>query len=64
MLSNELFDVYCSYKEAKEIWESVILKYMAKDARRQKFVIRNYYRWEIMNDKDIRVQINENHKPL
>jgi len=30
-LSNDLFDVYCSYKEAKEIWDSLILKYTAKE---------------------------------
>ena len=28
-LSNDLFDVYCSYKEAKQIWESIIAKYTA-----------------------------------
>jgi len=26
VLSNDLFDVYCSYKEPKEIWDSLILK--------------------------------------
>ena len=31
-LSNDLFDVYCSYKESKEIWDSMILKYTAEDA--------------------------------
>ena len=30
-LSNELFDVYCAYKEAKVIWESMLRKYTAKD---------------------------------
>jgi len=30
-LSNDLFDVYCSYKEAKEIWYSLILKYTVED---------------------------------
>ena len=40
-LSNELFDVYCSYKDAKDIWESMILKYTAEDAEKQKFVIGN-----------------------
>lgn len=29
-LSNELFDVYSSYKDAKDIWESMILKYTQK----------------------------------
>jgi len=43
-LSNDLFDVYCSYKEAKEIWDSLILKYTAEDVVRQRFVIGKYYR--------------------
>jgi len=46
-LSNDLFNVYYSYKEAKEIWDSLIMKYTAKDVVRQRFVIGNYYaeRW-------------------
>ena len=42
-LSNDLFDTYCSYKEAKAILDSLILKYTAKDVVRQRFV-KNYYR--------------------
>ena len=30
-LSNDLFDVYCIYKEASQIWESMITKYTAED---------------------------------
>ena len=30
-LSNELFDVYYAYKEAKVIWKSMLTKYMAED---------------------------------
>jgi hypothetical protein len=63
-LSNDLFDVYCSYKEAKAIWDSMISKYTAEDAGKQKFVVGNYYRWEMTEDKDIKVQINEYHKLL
>ncbi|XP_039140534.1 uncharacterized protein LOC120277756 [Dioscorea cayenensis subsp. rotundata] len=63
-LSNELFDVYCANKEAKEIWDSMIIKYIAKDSGKQKFVIGKYYRWEMTEDKDIKVQINEYHKLL
>jgi len=63
-LSNDLFDVYCSYKQTKEIWDSLILKYTAKDVVRQRFVIGNYYRWEMIEDKDIKIQINEYHKLL
>ena len=43
-LSNDLFDVYCSYKESKDIWDSLILKYTAEDVIRQRFIIANYYR--------------------
>ncbi|XP_047172489.1 uncharacterized protein LOC124840471 [Vigna umbellata] len=63
-LSNYLFDVYCSYKEAKDIWDSLILKYIAEDVVRQRFVIGNYYHWEMIEDKDIKTQINEYHKLL
>jgi len=62
VLSNDLFDVYASYKEAKDIWDSLILKYTAEDIIRQRFMIGNYYRWEMIEGKDIKIQINEYHK--
>ncbi|KAG4954413.1 hypothetical protein JHK85_040780 [Glycine max] len=63
-LSNELFDVYFSYKEAKEIWESLVLKYTIKSVLRQFFIIDNYYHWTMIEDKDIKVLINKYHKLL
>jgi hypothetical protein len=63
-VTNDLFDVYCSYKEAKDIWELMATMYTAEDAGKQKFVIGNYYRWEMVEDKDIKVHINEYHKPM
>jgi len=63
-LSDNLFDVYGSYKEAKAIWESMKLKYTTEDVSKQRFTISNYYRWEMTDDKDIKVQINEYHKLL
>ena len=62
VLSNDLFDVYASYKNAKDIWDSLILKYTAEDIVRQRFVIAKYYRWEMIEGKDIKIQINEYHK--
>ena len=62
MLSNDLFDVYASYKNEKYIWDSLILKYTAEDIVRQRFVIANYYRWEMIEGKDFKIQINEYHK--
>jgi len=51
-LSNDFFDVYCSYKESK---------------RNLRFVDSQIYcrrRWEMIEDKDIKIQINEYHKLL
>ena len=64
MLSNELFDDYCAYKEAKVIWDSVLKKYTTEDVGKHKFVAGNYYKWEMVDNKDIKLQINEYHKLL
>ena len=61
-LSNKLFDVYCAYKEAKVIWESMLRKYIIEDVDKQNFVVGNYYKWEMVDNKDIKLQINEYHK--
>ncbi|GAU34576.1 hypothetical protein TSUD_29220 [Trifolium subterraneum] len=63
-LSNDLFDVYCSYKGANEIWDNLNIKYTAEDATKQKFVVGNYLRWQMVEDKEIKAQINEYHKFL
>ena len=55
-LSNELFDVYCAYKEAKVIWESMLKKYTSDDVGKKKFVVGNYYKWEMIDNKDIKLQ--------
>ncbi|KAL4598632.1 hypothetical protein ACB092_11G072200 [Castanea dentata] len=38
-LSNSLFDIYCSYKFAKEIWEALKKKYSIEDAGTKKYVV-------------------------
>jgi len=50
-LSNDLFDVHCSYKESKEIWDSLILKYIVEDIFRQRFIIANYYHRTMNEEK-------------
>jgi len=42
----------------------LILKYIAEDIVRQRFIIGNYYCWEMIKDKDIKIQINEYNKLL
>ena len=63
-LSNELFGVYYTYKEAKVIWESMLTKYTTEDMGKQRFVIGNYYKWTMVDNKDIKLQIDEYHKLL
>ena len=55
-LSNELFDVYCVYKEAKVIWESMLRKYTIEDVGKKIFFLGNYYKWEMVEIKDIKLQ--------
>ena len=40
----------------------MLTKYTAEDVGKQKFVVGNYYKWEMVNNKDIKLQINEYHK--
>ncbi|XP_071912216.1 uncharacterized protein [Coffea arabica] len=58
-LSNELFDVYCSSKEAKAIWEALVTKFTAEDATKQKFVVGKYNQWKMTDDKEMKIQITE-----
>ena len=41
-LSNELFDNYCQFKVAKEIWDAMNKKYILEDAKTQKYVIKKW----------------------
>ena len=63
-LFNELLDVYFAYKETKVIWESILTKYTTEDVGKQKFVVGNYYKWEMVDNKDIELLINEYDKLL
>ena len=42
----------------------MITKYTVEDAGKQKFFIDKFYHWKMMDDKDIKIQINEYHKLL
>ena len=60
-LSNVLFDVYCPYKTATEIWKSLNKKYILEDAGTQKFAIKNFLNFVMSDEKDIFSQIHEYH---
>ena len=42
----------------------MLTKYIAKDVGKQKFVVGNSYTWEKVDNKDVKLQINEYHKLL
>ncbi|KAM7465056.1 hypothetical protein LguiB_012618 [Lonicera macranthoides] len=63
-LSNELFDIYYSYKSSYEIWESLHKKYVIEDVGTQKYAIGNFLKFQMTEDKDISTQINEFHMLL
>jgi len=54
VLSNDLFNVYYFYKEAKDIWDSLILKYTVEYVVKQRSMIGNYYCWDLIKDKAIK----------
>ena len=56
-LTNELFDVYCQYKVAKEIWDALTKRYMVEDVGTQKYVIVNFRKFQMTEDRDVSSQI-------
>ena len=61
-LSNDLLDVYFSYKKMKS--KILLSSNTIKNVVRQRFVIRNYYCWKMIEDKDLKIQISEYYKLL
>jgi hypothetical protein len=42
----------------------MVTKYTVEDVGKQKIVIGKFYQWEIVDNKDIKTQINEYHRLL
>ena len=61
ILLNELVDVYCQYKVTKEIWNVINKKYILKDVGTQKYVIKNFRKFQMTKDKDVSSQIHDYH---
>ena len=40
----------------------MVAKYTGEDVGKQKFIIENFYLWEMIDDKDIKAQINKYHR--
>ena len=60
-LTNELFDFYCQYKVAKEIWDALTKKYIVEDAGTQKYALGNFRKFQMTEDRDVSSQIHDYH---
>ena len=60
-LTNELFDVYCQYKLAKQIWDAMTKKYILEDAGTQKYVMGNFRKFQMTENRDVSAQIHDCH---
>ncbi|XXG43378.1 hypothetical protein AAC387_Pa01g3429 [Persea americana] len=58
-LDNTLYNVYCSLKTAKELWDSLDKKYKTEDARMKKFVVSRFLDYKMIDSKAIINQVQE-----
>ena len=58
-LMDTLYNVYCSIKTAKELWESLERKYKTEDAGTKKFVVARFLDYKMVDSKTVINQIQE-----
>ena len=58
-LENNLYDIYSSYKTAKEVWEMLEKKYKTEDAGAKKFVIGKFLKYNMVDTKTVIKQVEE-----
>jgi len=61
-VTNPIFDLFITSKFVKIVWEKLEVKYRAHDARKKNFVVGEWLRLQITNDKPImeHVHVYEN----
>nr|GFC46749.1 zinc finger, CCHC-type [Tanacetum cinerariifolium] len=58
-MSDSLFDIYQNIGSAKELWESLESKYMAKDASSKKFLVSNFMNYKMVDTRPVIEQFHE-----
>ncbi|GKE81708.1 hypothetical protein Tco_1551708, partial [Tanacetum coccineum] len=58
-MSDSLFDIYQNVESAKELWDSLESKYMAKDASSKKFLVSNFNNYKTVDSRPVMEQFNE-----
>ena len=56
-LDNTLYNVYCAFNTARELWESLDKKYKTEDARLKKFVLGKFLDYKILDSKTVIIQV-------
>ncbi|EPS61057.1 hypothetical protein M569_13744 [Genlisea aurea] len=64
-IDESLFRVYAVYKEAASIWKSMTVKYAAaEDGVNYRFAVADFLQWEMDDDEEVLIQINDFHRLL
>ncbi|XP_059310099.1 uncharacterized protein LOC132061272 [Lycium ferocissimum] len=58
-MTNPLFDLFVTNKSAKEVWDSLEKKYGADDAGKKKYIIGQWIKFQIVDNKPIMEQVHE-----
>ncbi|XP_060190419.1 uncharacterized protein LOC132619578 [Lycium barbarum] len=58
-MTNPLFDLFVTNKSAKEIWDSLEKKYGVDDAGKKKYVVGQWIKFQMVDNKPIMEQVHE-----
>ena len=58
-MANALFDLFLNYKYAKEIWHSLEKKYDIDDAGKNKYVVCQWIKLQMVDNKPIMEQVHK-----
>ena len=56
-LDNTLYNVYCAFNTARELWESLDKKYRTEDAGLKKFVVGKFLNYKMLDSKSVINQV-------
>ena len=58
-LNNTLYNVYCAFNTARELWDSLDKKYKAEDAGLNKFVVGKFLDYKMLDSKTVISQVQD-----
>ncbi|OMO69306.1 hypothetical protein CCACVL1_19560 [Corchorus capsularis] len=58
-LSDTLYNVYCVHKTAKQLWSALDHKYMIEDVGANKFIVRRFFNFLMVDSKSVAAQVQK-----